>query len=466
MTEQSQFLLNQAIVSIKAGDLEGGRKLLEGVLEIEPNNESAWMWMSAAVTSDDERRRCLEEVLQINPDNQQARRGLEKLGPASPPSPAAFGSDEPGTPPAFTWALEPDQRDLAPEPLSDEVDLEALFKSFDEASAPGDSDLKEIEWGFDEPLGTDQSSAAQGLSGEESLDRFLGVQTPGDEVRGFYEQDAQQGKAVPAFTFDEEPETGAAIAGAAALAGTSEAFVSPPLPDTDFSFDIDQITSESAPETPKTVASGLLKLWAVSGVKTNGVVILRDEYLILANPDPLFIDKIREEVAQGEVKKKSLGRTAKAITLKSVQRVQGEPQGNSFEVTYLKGKQKNKETAEFASLLERDEALDALAGQLGLGFRKTEETRSRLQLILLPLAAMVIACLLTPLLGFLVTLLTGTANNLMGVSLGLILSVCTGIAGFLTFIGGLVLLIAKLRQPLKLVAIVPADEMDARMTTG
>src|SRR5512139_3505851 len=139
MTEQTQFLLNQAVIAIKAGDLAGGRKLLESVLEIEPDNESAWLWMSAAVGTDAERRHCLEQVLRINPDNTQARRGLEKLQPAPEPEPepeksefdtlmadfAAFDTAK-ETPeeaasvggesvPAFIWPLEPEQRDLAPD---------------------------------------------------------------------------------------------------------------------------------------------------------------------------------------------------------------------------------------------------------------------------------------------------------------------------------------------------------------
>lgn len=547
MTDQTQFLINQAINAVKAGDLTGARKLLESVLEQDPDNQNAWLWMSAAVSTDDERRHCLEQILRLDPENAQARRGLEKLGgtpSAAKPTITAGGAfvldslDAPAegeqdieklmadfaafdtaagqqapkeTPgeglPAFTWALEPEQRDLAPDETG-EADLEALFKSFDAQSEPGAGDSQAFEWGFEDDKGTAaqeaEKPAAFGgqLTGEEALDRFLGVQPPGDEKRGFYEEDARQGKAVPAFTMDEETEQ---VFGSTALGGAglglsegghaAEAFASPELPDTDFSFDIDRITNESqetdlaalgdeqaliaremqGSEYSRTASPGL-RLWANPGGKAHSVVILRDEYLVLANPDPLFIERIREEVERGEVKKKSLGRTAKAISLKSVLRVEGEPESSGFMVTYLKGKQKLMLNAEFESTAARDEALEALAGQLGPGFQKVEENVKRSKLVLLPIVVMVLACLGTPLLAYVSTLLLGMPESLTDLSLTLILPLVIGLAGFLVFAGGLLWLVSKLRQPLRLVAIVPAagspaaglpaDEMDARMTAG
>jgi hypothetical protein len=243
----------------------------------------------------------------------------------------------------------------------------------------------------------------------------------------------------------------------------SAAFVSPPLPDTDFSFDIDRITTETPEESQNLAgvqkAEGLLQLWANPGGKANSVVILRDEFLVLANPDALFIDRIREEVERGEVKKKSLGRTAKAIALKSILRVQGEPESSGFTVIYAKGKEKLLVNAEFESTQVRDQALDALAEQLGLGFKKVEENASRSKLMLLPVVVLVIACLGTPLLAYLSTLLLGMPQSLADWSFALILPVVIGIAGFCVLVGGLIMLFSRLRQPLSLVAIVPADEL-------
>lgn len=70
--------LQQAITSIKAGDQQTGRQLLAQILQAEPNNETAWLWMSAVV-DEDKRRYCIERVLRINPQNQSALRALGKL---------------------------------------------------------------------------------------------------------------------------------------------------------------------------------------------------------------------------------------------------------------------------------------------------------------------------------------------------------------------------------------------------
>jgi hypothetical protein len=51
-------------------------------LQADPRSEQGWLWMTAVVETDDERRICLERVLTINPKNQTAQAGLEKLGSA------------------------------------------------------------------------------------------------------------------------------------------------------------------------------------------------------------------------------------------------------------------------------------------------------------------------------------------------------------------------------------------------
>ena len=49
------------------------------VVQQDERNATAWIWLSGAVDSDDERRLCLEHVLAIDPNNSIARRGLEHL---------------------------------------------------------------------------------------------------------------------------------------------------------------------------------------------------------------------------------------------------------------------------------------------------------------------------------------------------------------------------------------------------
>ncbi len=74
--------LVQAIASIKIGRRREGRAMLEQVLEAEPCNVLAWLWMTEVADSDEERREYLNRVLAINPDNASALRALDVFGSA------------------------------------------------------------------------------------------------------------------------------------------------------------------------------------------------------------------------------------------------------------------------------------------------------------------------------------------------------------------------------------------------
>ena len=82
-----QAWLREGITAVKKGDRVQGRGLLEKVLEADERNEQAWLWLSGAVDSTEERQICLENVLAINPDNALAKKGLAKLAQAKPPKP-------------------------------------------------------------------------------------------------------------------------------------------------------------------------------------------------------------------------------------------------------------------------------------------------------------------------------------------------------------------------------------------
>jgi hypothetical protein len=71
--------LQQAITLIKTGNKQEGGRLLSQILEADPTNEKAWLWMIRAVSSDKKRIYCLERVLAINPNNQLAQQTLAKL---------------------------------------------------------------------------------------------------------------------------------------------------------------------------------------------------------------------------------------------------------------------------------------------------------------------------------------------------------------------------------------------------
>jgi len=73
-------LLQQGIALAKAGHSEQARNILLQVIELDERNESAWLWLSGVVDSDDDRAVALGNVLVINPNNEWAKRGLQLLG--------------------------------------------------------------------------------------------------------------------------------------------------------------------------------------------------------------------------------------------------------------------------------------------------------------------------------------------------------------------------------------------------
>ncbi|MBN1582238.1 MAG: hypothetical protein JXA89_16150 [Anaerolineae bacterium] len=78
MSEAS--FLHHAITAVRAGRKAEARKILDRILQDNPDHEQAWLWMSAVVETKQERVRCLEQVLAINPNNATARKGLVDLG--------------------------------------------------------------------------------------------------------------------------------------------------------------------------------------------------------------------------------------------------------------------------------------------------------------------------------------------------------------------------------------------------
>ncbi|MEO8286336.1 MAG: hypothetical protein ABI670_07840 [Chloroflexota bacterium] len=70
-------LLNEGQSAARRGDRAMARTLLTQLVERDPHNEEAWMWLSGVVTDPNEQQICLENALVINPYNAQARRGLE-----------------------------------------------------------------------------------------------------------------------------------------------------------------------------------------------------------------------------------------------------------------------------------------------------------------------------------------------------------------------------------------------------
>ncbi len=81
--------LQYAIEAISHGDMASGKQVLLRILRSNPRNEKAWLWLSDAYTSVEQRKMCLQRVLAINPDNQAARQRLAQLN-----APTKLSGDE------------------------------------------------------------------------------------------------------------------------------------------------------------------------------------------------------------------------------------------------------------------------------------------------------------------------------------------------------------------------------------
>jgi HEAT repeat protein len=95
-----QTFLQQAIAAVKSGQKAEARRLLVEVLAADARNTQAWLWMTEAVESEQERLRCLQKVLEIDPRHPGALRGMQLLqtrlaaAPPAAPSPGRPEAEE------------------------------------------------------------------------------------------------------------------------------------------------------------------------------------------------------------------------------------------------------------------------------------------------------------------------------------------------------------------------------------
>lgn len=83
MSEVEQWL-EAGITAVKNKDQAAARSLLMQVLEVDEENEAAWLWLSSVMEDEAARRTCLENVLTLNPDNAAAQRALSALDRPAP----------------------------------------------------------------------------------------------------------------------------------------------------------------------------------------------------------------------------------------------------------------------------------------------------------------------------------------------------------------------------------------------
>ncbi len=78
-TPEMEQLLQRALAHVNGGELDQGRALLEKILEQDPKNDRAWVWLSGCVDDPMQRRICLQQALSANPNNQAALDGMRVL---------------------------------------------------------------------------------------------------------------------------------------------------------------------------------------------------------------------------------------------------------------------------------------------------------------------------------------------------------------------------------------------------
>ncbi len=71
--------LNKAQQAAELGDYEQSRKLLMGLLRVDPNNRNGWLLLSEVVTKPEHAIKSLERVLALDPGNEAARLRLTEL---------------------------------------------------------------------------------------------------------------------------------------------------------------------------------------------------------------------------------------------------------------------------------------------------------------------------------------------------------------------------------------------------
>ena len=80
MSTNANAMIKAGVDAYRAGDKAKARQLLEKAVDLDQQNEMAWLWLSAVVESKEEQQLCLENVLVINPANERAKQGLKSLG--------------------------------------------------------------------------------------------------------------------------------------------------------------------------------------------------------------------------------------------------------------------------------------------------------------------------------------------------------------------------------------------------
>lgn len=175
MSENVDSMVSEAIKKYRGGSKAEARALLEKATELDPNNEKAWMWLSAVVDTPDDQRVCLENVLYLNPNNENAKRGLAILDEQHPRAPEPEPGPEPGPEPADEYAVPTSSAsasyDPADQPGSDEYDEWISNMNIgSDTTATEESPFEDEGDAFEDVFASASFDDDDGLFGDESFD--------------------------------------------------------------------------------------------------------------------------------------------------------------------------------------------------------------------------------------------------------------------------------------------------------
>jgi len=83
-TGKVEQLLEEGMAAARANNKEEAEDLLNRVVLLDPNNETAWLWLSGVVEGMEKQREYLGRVVEINPSNPFARAGLSFINHLQP----------------------------------------------------------------------------------------------------------------------------------------------------------------------------------------------------------------------------------------------------------------------------------------------------------------------------------------------------------------------------------------------
>lgn len=144
-------LLTQAIADARAGRRDDAARHLRQIVNNDPGNVDAWIWLGGTATDVQEQRRALERALALDPGNARAQQGLRWLRTTAP---QAFEPPAPAAPAPLGAAPAP-----APQPQDDQrwaraQDGTPRYNTLDDiaqrAVAPTQAVERSAVWGGDQ----------------------------------------------------------------------------------------------------------------------------------------------------------------------------------------------------------------------------------------------------------------------------------------------------------------------------